>query len=221
MGMKVGESQSRAHTREVRVHRTAKFLHLSDLRTQRRCEKVAAVCFRIRAGMIEFLLVQTRGGRWTFPKGNVEPGLTTAQAAALEAFEEAGVHGRMEEVSFVSYVRPKNGGKAGDIELLVTAHLCEVLWLDSPQESGRNPAWFSPERAKRRLRENRSGGYGRELARVVDQAARRIKLLRSCPAVGQISAAIDLPDLRRRMREMKALPALKGERRGRSTHRET
>lgn len=204
--MKARQSQSRAHAGDVRIYRAAKFFHLSDLRTLRRCEKVAAVCFRVRAGIIELLLVQTRGGRWTFPKGNAEPGLSTAQAAALEAFEEAGVHGRMEEVSFVTYVRPKSGGKAGDIELLVTAHLCEVLWLDSPQESGRNPTWFSPERAKRRLRENRSGEYGTELARVVEQATRRIKLLRSRPAVAQISAAIDLQDLRRRMRETKALP---------------
>jgi 8-oxo-dGTP pyrophosphatase MutT (NUDIX family) len=196
--MKARKSQSRTHGRGVRFYEGARFFHLSDLRTLRRCEKVAAVCFRVRAGIIEFLLVQTRGGRWTFPKGNAEPGLTTAQAAALEAFEEAGVHGRMEEISFVTYVRPKNGVKAGDFELLVTAHLCEVLWLDSPQESGRNPSWFSPERAKRRLREKRSGGYGAELARVVDHATRRIKLLRSRPSVVEISAAIDLQNLRRR-----------------------
>jgi hypothetical protein len=143
--------------------------------------------------------------------------LSTAQAAALEAFEEAGVHGRMEEVSFATYVRPKAGGKAGDIELLVTAHLCEVLWLESPQESGRNPTWFSPAQAKRRLRDNRSGGYGTELARVVDEATRRIKLLRSRPPVAQISATIDLRDLHNRMPGVKALPALKGERRNRIT----
>ncbi len=208
--MKAREPHSRAHGRDVRVYGAARFFHLSDLRTLRRCEKVAAVCFRVRAGIIEFLLVQTRGGRWTFPKGNAEPGLTTAQAAALEAFEEAGVHGRMEEISFVTYVRPKNGGKAGDIELLVTAHLCEVLWLDSPQESGRNPTWFSAERAKRRLRENRSPGYGAELARVVDEAKRRIKLLRSRAAVAQISTAIDLQGLRQRMGDSKALPGGKG-----------
>ena len=210
MVMRHGQPQSRAHNPDLRAYRAGKFFRLSDLRTLRRCEKVAAICFRIRAGTIEFLLVQTRGGRWTFPKGNAEPGLTTAQAAALEAFEEAGVHGRMEEVSFVTYVRPKNAGKAGDIELLVTAHLCEVLWLDPPQESGRNPTWFSPERAKRRLRENRSGGYGTELARVVEEATRRIKLLRSRPAVAQISSEIDLQNLRHRMREIKAPASREG-----------
>ena len=208
MGMKGGGSQSRAHTRAVHSYRAAKFFHLSDLRTLRRSQKVAAVCFRVRGGLIEFLLVQTRGGRWTFPKGNTEPGLTTAQAAALEAFEEAGVHGRMEEVSFVTSVRPKSGGKTGAIELLVTAHLCEVLWLDPPQESGRNPTWFSPERAKRRLRDHRSGGYGTELARVVDQAARRIKVLRSRPLL-QISATVDVQELRQRKPDLQASPGRK------------
>jgi 8-oxo-dGTP pyrophosphatase MutT (NUDIX family) len=143
----------------------------------RKFETVAAVCFRMRAGEIEFLLVQTRRGRWTFPKGHTEPGLTTAQAAALEAFEEAGVHGRMEKVSFATYARRKAeaGRNALSLELLVAAHLCEVLWLDRPQESDRNPTWFSAERAKRRLRKNRAAGYGSELARVVDHAVARVK----------------------------------------------
>src|ERR1039458_5649248 len=86
------------------------FVRLSHLRRLCECEQVAAVCYRVRSGAIEFLLVRTRGGgRWTFPKGSAEPGLTHAQAAALEAFEEAGVHGRIEEASFTRYVRRKRG----------------------------------------------------------------------------------------------------------------
>ena len=92
------------------------------------------MCYRIRGGGIEFLLVQTRGGRWTFPKGSVEPGLTHAQAAALEAYEEAGVHGRMEEASFTRYLRRK-GGSSAAIELGVSAHLCEVLRLPRRRSS--------------------------------------------------------------------------------------
>src|SRR5262249_27106253 len=78
----------------------AKGYQLSQLRRLRQCEQVAAVCYQVRRGGIEFLLVRTNSGHWTFPKGSTEPGLTHAQAAALEAFEEAGVHGRMEEASF-------------------------------------------------------------------------------------------------------------------------
>src|SRR5271154_2242369 len=68
-------------------------------------QEVAAVCYRMGKRSVEFLLVQTRGGRWIFPKGGVESGLTQAQSAALEAMEEAGVHGRMEELPFARYFR--------------------------------------------------------------------------------------------------------------------
>jgi 8-oxo-dGTP pyrophosphatase MutT (NUDIX family) len=166
---------------------SAKFLRLSQLRKLRGCEQVAAVCYRVRSNGIEFLLVRTNSGHWTFPKGKAEPGLTHAQAAALEAFEEAGVHGRMEEASFARYVRRKRGDlrdasrsavKSAEKELIVQAHLCEVSRLEPPQESNRNPTWFSPEKAKRRLREDRTTDYGSELARVVDRAVSRIRRLR-------------------------------------------
>ena len=180
---------------------SAKFYKLSHLRKLRGSEQVAAVCYRVSDGGIEFLLVQTRGGRWTFPKGGVEPGLTHAQAAALEAFEEAGVHGRMEEAPFARYVRARSEGngkrnpskqddrrrtrrtggesmvRAAGKELVVNAHLCEVLQLTRPQESGRNPRWFSVKKAKRYLTEKRSEDHAAELAGVVDRAVRRIERL--------------------------------------------
>ncbi|MGH9502626.1 MAG: NUDIX domain-containing protein [Terriglobales bacterium] len=160
---------------------SAKFFKLSELRKLKECEQVAAVCYRMGGRGIEFLLVQTRKGRWIFPKGSVEPGLTHAQAAALEAFEEAGVHGRMEEASFTRYVRRKRGegrnaaAKSAENESAVHAHLCEVLRLVPPQEGDRNPTWFSAEKAKRRLQEDRAADFGSELARVVDRAVARIR----------------------------------------------
>lgn len=163
-----------------------------SLRLPKGRQLVAAVCYRIRRRGIEFLLVQTRGGRWIFPKGGVEPGLTHAQSAAVEAFEEAGVHGRMEETAFARYLRRKpdtpaaNTGKRSSSsssrssfrpvqpEFVVTAHLCEVSRLEPPLESNRNPTWFSVEKAKQRLLEGRSPEFGAELARVVDRAVARI-----------------------------------------------
>src|ERR1700736_3305065 len=101
------------------------FIPLSRLRKLRACKQVAAVCYRVRKAEIEFLLVQTRNGRWSFPKGSAEPGLTHAQAAALEAFEEAGVHGRMEEAPFTRYVRRRrtDGRDSALAEVVVHAHL--------------------------------------------------------------------------------------------------
>lgn len=162
---------------------TTRFLRSPQLRKLRGCEQVAAVCYRIGGKGIEFLLVQTRKGRWTFPKGGVEPRLTNAQTAALEAFEEAGVHGRMEEESFARYMRRRRSGlqRSAATEIAVHAHLCEVSRLDPPQEARRNPTWFSPEKAKQRLQQDRAPDYGAEFARVVDCAVARIQRVRTPP----------------------------------------
>ncbi|MGC2172980.1 MAG: NUDIX domain-containing protein [Candidatus Sulfotelmatobacter sp.] len=161
----------------------SEFVRLSQLRKLRNREQAAAVCYRMRDGGIEFLLIQTRGsGRWTFPKGSAEPGLSHAQVAALEAFEEAGVHGRIEQASFVRYLRRRWGNarnsatRAGE-ELAVNAYLCEVLRLGNPKESKRNRTWFSVKDAKQRLREKRRPEDGAEFARVVERAAARIQKL--------------------------------------------
>jgi 8-oxo-dGTP pyrophosphatase MutT (NUDIX family) len=140
-------------------------------------EMVAAVCYRIVATEIEFLLVQTSRGRWTFPKGGVEPGMTRAQAAAMEAVEEAGVLGRVEELWFARYNRRNNDSTDTVTESPVHAHLCLVLRQVPPQERDRNPTWFSAEKAKRRLREERSQTAGDELAQIVDRALARIRRL--------------------------------------------
>src|SRR6476660_1147258 len=155
---------------------SAKFFRLAELRKLKQCEQVAAVCYRVRGGVTEFLLVQTGKGRWMFPKGTVEPGLTHAQAAAIEAFEEAGVHGRIEEKSFSRY-RIRRAGKKGKQKVM--AHLCEVLRLGPPQESGRNRTWFTVEKAKLHLRQDRTLKEGNEMARVVSRAVIRIAETRS------------------------------------------
>jgi 8-oxo-dGTP pyrophosphatase MutT (NUDIX family) len=169
--------------------RTAEFVRLSQLRKLRECAQVAAVCYRMRGGKIEFLLVRTRGsGRWTFPKGSAEPGLTHAEAAALEAFEEAGVHGRIEEASFARYGRRTSRGGiskgSGEKEVAVNAHLCEVLRLSIPQESGRNRTWFSVKDARQRLLEGRRSGEGSAFVRVVDKAVARIRRLHAATDIG-------------------------------------
>ena len=154
-------------------------VRLEHLRKLRGSDQVAAICYRLGKRGIEFLLVRTRGGRWTFPKGRVESGLTHAQAAALEAFEEAGVHGRIEETAFARYVHVKapRNRPSDEIEVTISAHLCEVSRLVAPEEDDRDPTWHSAEKARRRLREHRSSDYGDDLARIVDRAVARIQRL--------------------------------------------
>ena len=165
----------------TRLHQPqTKLLLRSQPQKERAREQVAAVCFRFGSNGIDFLLVQTGGGRWTFPKGSTEPGLTSAQAAAMEAFEEAGVHGRIEEASFACYTGRKRDKtrRTPGTRLVVHAHLCEVLQLETPQESHRKPTWFPVEKAKQRLREARTEEDGTELVRVVDRAVARIQRVR-------------------------------------------
>jgi 8-oxo-dGTP pyrophosphatase MutT (NUDIX family) len=184
---------------------STRIVRLAHLRRLRECHQVAAVCYRVRDGEIEFLLVKTRGGRWTFPKGSAEPGLTHAQAAALEAFEEAGVHGRMEEASFTRYLYRKRGSAPGaPAELAVSAHLCEVRRLETPEEANRNPTWFSAGNAKRNLRDDHKAGSGAEMARVIDRAVRRVRRLqeevRAMAGASRGPQVIDIDDLRQRVR---------------------
>ena len=70
-----GESRLTVGWSQIRtLELSAKFIRLAELRKLKACEQVAAVCYRVRAGEVEFLLVQTGKGRWIFPKGSVEPG---------------------------------------------------------------------------------------------------------------------------------------------------
>lgn len=53
-----------------------------------------ALCYRKVAGVVEVLLITSRGtGRWIVPKGWPVRGQTPAGSALIEAYEEAGVRG--------------------------------------------------------------------------------------------------------------------------------
>lgn len=67
------------------------------IRTQRaERRQVAALPWRRGADGLEILLVTSRETRrWVVPKGGRMPGKTDAQAAAIEAVEEAGVQGHV------------------------------------------------------------------------------------------------------------------------------
>ncbi|MGZ4788475.1 MAG: NUDIX domain-containing protein [Terriglobales bacterium] len=134
---------------------------------------MAAICYRLSEEGIQFLLVRTRAGRWTFPKGRVEGDPSRAAAAAREAYEEAGVFGRVESQPIGRYLHSKQDHFHFD-EHEVDAHLCEVVRLVTPEEVHRDPTWFDPEKAKRRLCENRKPKYAAEITNIVDQAVEHI-----------------------------------------------
>ena len=137
---------------------------------------VAAVCYRLKDDEPEFLLVRTRSGRWTFPKGGVDGDATNAEAAAREAYEEAGVKGRIEFHPFHWYFHSKRDRfRSRRAVVPVHAHLCEVERLVEPKEYYRDPTWFSVDKARRRLRENRKPEMASEVIQVIDRAVVRIR----------------------------------------------
>jgi 8-oxo-dGTP pyrophosphatase MutT (NUDIX family) len=140
--------------------------------------QVAAVCYRKRAGAIEFLLVNTNGGnKWTFPKGSTETKLSHSQAAEREAYEEAGAIGVIEPRHFHLYIHSKGvfWQPQGVQEYVVKAFLMEVTRTQRPLEATRNPTWFNPEEARKILSRGREVKYAAELRTVVDRAIGHIE----------------------------------------------
>jgi 8-oxo-dGTP pyrophosphatase MutT (NUDIX family) len=144
--------------------------------------QVAAVCYRERGSGVELLLVNTNGGnKWTFPKGDPDASLSHSAAAAREAWEEAGVRGKIEPRHFCLYLHSKGvfWKAPGVREFVVKAFLLEVERTGRPDEAMRNPRWFSPDEAKAALAKGREVKYARELQAVVDRATEEIAMLRS------------------------------------------
>jgi 8-oxo-dGTP pyrophosphatase MutT (NUDIX family) len=149
---------------------------------------VAAVCYRVREGEPEFLLVRTRNGHWTFPKGRVDQDATNADAAAREAYEEAGVRGSVDPVPFVCYrhCKARRLGSRRQV-IMVDAHLFKVKRLAPPIEEYRDPTWFSVPKAKRRLQKSRSPEFAAEVISVIDRATKRIRTSKSARCRADVS----------------------------------
>jgi 8-oxo-dGTP pyrophosphatase MutT (NUDIX family) len=142
-------------------------------------KQVAAVAYRRRGQRLQFLLVKTTGGRWTFPKGHIEADLGEAASASNEAYEEAGASGRVSAEPLCHYLHSKLEWKRdrGDAQIFcIAAYLFEVERDDACEpEEGREPTWMNPEAAKIALAEDRDFPFTEELGKVVDTAVRAIK----------------------------------------------
>lgn len=98
------------------------------------------VPYKSENGEIRILLVRTRKGkRWIFPKGIIEPGLTPEESAAKEAFEEAGVEGKIVKDYHVTYKYKKWGGICEVKLFLMKVEKVHSGWPEMFRE--RN--WFS------------------------------------------------------------------------------
>lgn len=88
----------------------------------------------------EVLLITSRTRkRWILPKGIVEPGLSAIASAANEAFEEAGVRGRVAEPSLGSFAYAKWDGVC-TVEVFAMA--VEEELDDWPERAERARRWM-------------------------------------------------------------------------------
>jgi phosphohistidine phosphatase len=95
------------------MSRAAHDEHHEDHDETRHFPQAAAIPFRTdpQSGRVQVMLIRRRDGRkWGIPKGMVDPGLTPAEAAAMEAREEAGLEGRLSDEPLGSFTYGKFGG---------------------------------------------------------------------------------------------------------------
>ena len=116
----------------------------TDLRTQ-----FAALCYRIKNEKVQFCLVTSRrSGRWIVPKGWPMNGQTPMDAAATEAFEEAGVRGKIEPrpIGVFSYYKVHSKNELPCIAVVYPLKVKKVLrtW---PEHKERNRKWLSRKKA--------------------------------------------------------------------------
>jgi 8-oxo-dGTP pyrophosphatase MutT (NUDIX family) len=114
--------------------------------------QVGAVPVRVGPdGKLEVLLITTRGSaRWTVPKGWPMRGLADHEAAAREAFEEAGVRGRVlpTPIGAFEYAKRRRRGR-----FRVTLYRLDVeTQANRFRERGqRKSRWLSTQEAAERI----------------------------------------------------------------------
>lgn len=105
--------------------------------------QVGAVCLDPDSGRV--LMITSRGtGRWIVPKGWPIPGLTLAQAALAEAWEEAGVRAAdAVEIGRYDYGKVQDEGFPVPVEVHVFLLRVDELADDYPELGQRRRCWMT------------------------------------------------------------------------------
>lgn len=131
-----------------------------------------------RKKRIEVLLVTgRRSRRWTIPKGWPMNGKSLAEAAAVEAFEEAGVQGKIdpEPLGFFDHTKQSLPSGTLDVRILVHPMSVERELPKWPEIGQRRRKWFTVEEAAARVDSD-------ELRALIVQSAERTMKEWSKPA---------------------------------------
>lgn len=115
-----------------------------------------AICWRMHRGRVEVLLITSRDtGRWVIPKGWPMCGREPAQAAVQEAWEEAGVKGKVDTdaIGAFGYDKVLRPGQVVPCRVNVFSVRVSELKRKYPEEKMRSRKWFGHEKASRLVAE--------------------------------------------------------------------
>lgn len=115
--------------------------------------QVGALCLRQKKQRCEVLLVKSTGGRWILPKGWPMQGLTDAQAAKVEAWEEAGVDkGKVSAVPVGGFVTRKILAEGEKAACHVTVYRIDVKHTVKryPEAGKRKRKWVPLSKAAKK-----------------------------------------------------------------------
>jgi len=135
-----------------------------------------ALPFVWRDGELRVLLITTREtGRWLIPKGWPEKGMAPHELAAHEAFEEAGITGKVakQPVGSFEYLKRLDGKAAKRCRIVVFALEVALELDDWPEMAERRREWLRPAEAAERIEDPQLASLIRAFAEPQQQAARR------------------------------------------------
>ncbi len=130
----------------------------TDTDDRRSIRQVGALPFRRRrkSKSIEILLVSSRRtGRWIIPKGHVERGVDDRVMARREAFEEAGVTGKVpkQPIGSFGYLKYYDDGRVVDSDVTVFALAVADIHDDWPEKKERTRIWVDLHAASEMVEE--------------------------------------------------------------------
>ena len=113
-------------------------------------DQAGAIPYRISNGALKVLLISTSSGKnLTIPKGLIDPGYNATETAVNEAYEEAGIKGRLLTPALGAYDFEKWGGRCR-VDVFVMAVTRELeAW---PEGSVRRRIWFNCRKAARQVK---------------------------------------------------------------------
>jgi 8-oxo-dGTP pyrophosphatase MutT (NUDIX family) len=121
-----------------------------------RADQVAALPWRKRRGSIEILLITSRETRrWVIPKGWPMANLLASNAAKREAYEEAGIDGRVRRKAIGRYTYIKRVANRSRQTCIVAVYALNVARVYGawPERKQRRRFWFAAEVAAGKVRE--------------------------------------------------------------------